>query len=86
MVSLGMLSHVCILSQIAESVAPNNVDFNRERANKRNAPSNADFNRARLAELGQEKQLSFEKSHGGTKSKVGRLISQFQEFAKVSSK
>ena len=34
-------------------------------------------------EFGQEKQLSFEKSDGGTKSKVGRLISQFQEFAKA---
>ena len=35
-------------SQIVESVALNNVDFNRERTNKRNAPNNADFNRTRL--------------------------------------
>ena len=33
-----------------------------------------------------EQQLSFEKSDGETKSKVGRLISQFQEFAKASFK
>ena len=32
------------------------------------------------------KQLSFERSDGETKSKVGRLISQFQEFAKASFK
>ena len=55
-------------SQIAESVLLNNADFNRERTNKRNAPNNADFNEARLPEFGQEKQLSFEKSDGGTKS------------------
>ena len=73
-------------SQIAESVLLSNADFSRERTNKRNAPNDADFNGARLPEFGQEKQLSFEKSDGGTKSKVGRLISQFQEFAKVSSK
>ena len=71
-------------SQIVKSVVPNNASFNRERTNKRNVPNNVDFNRTRLPELGQEKQLSFEKSHGGTKSKVGRLISQFQEFAKVN--
>ena len=52
----------------------------------RTLSNEADVNGARLPELGQEKQLSFEKSDGGTKSKVGRLISQFQEFAKVSSK
>ena len=73
-------------SQIVESVALNNADFNRERTNRRNVPNNVDFNRTRLPELGQEKQLSFKKSDGGTKSKVGRLISQFQEFAKASFK
>ena len=35
-------------SQIAKSVLLNNVDFNRERTNNRNAPNNADFNRTRL--------------------------------------
>ena len=39
-----------------------------------------------LPEFGQEQQLSFEKSDGETKSKVGGLISQFQEFAKASFK
>ena len=73
-------------SQIAKNVLLNNIDFNRERTNKRNAPNDVDFNEARMPEFGQEKQLSFEKSDGGTKSRVGRLISQFQEFAKVSSK
>ena len=73
-------------SQIAESVLLSNVDFNRERTNKRNVPNDVDFNEARMPEFGQEQQLSFEKSDGGTKSKVGRLISQFQEFAKASSK
>ena len=73
-------------SQIAKSVLLNNVDFNRERTNKRNVLNDADFNEVRMPEFGQEQQLSFEKSDGGTKSKVGRLISQFQEFAKVSSK
>ena len=79
-------------SQIAKSVLLSNADFNRERTNKRNVPNDVDFNEARKPELGLglglglEKQLSFEKSDGGTKSKVGRLISQFQEFAKVSSK
>ena len=34
-----------------------------------------------MPEFGQEQQLSFEKSDGETKSKVGGLISQFQEFA-----
>ena len=72
-------------SQIAKGVLLNNADFNRERTNKRNAPNDADFNEVRMPEFGQEKQSSFEKSDGGTKSKVGRLISQFQEFAKVSS-
>ena len=72
-------------SQIAKSVLLSNADFNRERTNKRNAPNSADFNEARLPEFGQEKQLSFEKSDEGTKSKVGRLISQFQEFAKANS-
>ena len=64
----------------------NNADFNRERTNKRNVPNDVDFNEVRMPEFGQEKQSSFEKSDGGTKSKVGRLISQFQEFAKASSK
>ena len=73
-------------SQIAKSVLLNNVDFNRERTNKRNVPNDADFNEVRMPEFGQEKQSSFEKSDGGTKSKVGRLISQFQEFAKASFK
>ena len=77
---------ILAISQIAKSVLLSNADFNRERTNKRNAPNDADFNEARMPEFGQEKQLSFEKSDGGTKSKVGRLISQFQEFAKVSSK
>ena len=45
-----------------------------------------DFNEVRMPEFGQEQQLSFEKSDGETKSKVGRLISQFQEFAKASCK
>ena len=61
-------------SQIAKSVLLNDVDFNRERANKRNAPNDVDFNEVRMPEFGQEKQSSFEKSDGGTKSKVGRLI------------
>ena len=65
-------------SQIAKSVPLNNAGFNRERTNKRNVPNDADFNEAKMPEFGQEKQLSFEKSDGGTKSKVGRLISQFQ--------
>ena len=69
-------------SQIVESVVLSNADFNRERANRRNTPNSADFSRTRLPEFGQEKQLSLKKSHGGTKSKVERLISQFQEFAK----
>ena len=73
-------------SQIAKSVLLNNVGFNRERTNKRNVPNDVDFNEVRMPEFGQEKQLSFEKSDGGTKSKVGRLISQFQEFAKASFK
>ena len=73
-------------SQIVESVALNDADSNRERTNRENAPNSADFNRTSVSEFGQEKQLSFKKSDGGAKSKVGRLISQFQEFAKVSSK
>ena len=73
-------------SQIAKSVLLNNVDFNRERTNKRNVPNDADFNEVRMPEFGQEQQLSFEKSDGETKSKVGRLVSQFQEFAKASFK
>ena len=72
-------------SQIAKSVPLNNADFDREGTNKRNALNDVDFNEVRMPEVGQEQQLSFEKSDGGTKSKVGRLISQFQEFAKVSS-
>ena len=39
-----------------------------------------------MPEFGQEQPLSFEKSDGETKSKVGGLISQFQEFAKASFK
>ena len=31
----------------------NNVDFNRERTNKRNVPNDADFNEARMPEFGQ---------------------------------
>ena len=73
-------------SQTAKSVPLNNVGFNRERTNKRNALNDVDFNEVRMPELGQEQQLSFEKSDGETKSKVGRLISQFQEFAKASFK
>ena len=73
-------------SQIAKSVPLSNAGFNRERTNKRNAPNDADFNEVRMPELGQEQQLSFERSDGETKSKVGRLISQFQEFAKASFK
>ena len=73
-------------SQIAKSVLLNNVGFNRERTNKRNVLNDADFNEVRMPESGQEQQLSFEKSDGETKSKVGRLISQFQEFAKASFK
>ena len=73
-------------SQIAQSVVLSNADFNKERTNKKNTPNTADFNRTSVSEFGQEKQSSFKKLDGGTKSKVGRLISQFQEFAKVSSK
>ena len=73
-------------SQIAKGVLLNNAGFNRERTNKRNAPNDADFNEVRMPEFGQEQQLSFEKSDGETKSKVGGLISQFQEFAKASFK
>ena len=60
-------------SQIAKSVPLNNAGFNRERTNKRNVPNDADFNKVRMPEFGQEQQPSFEKSDGGTKSKVGRL-------------
>ena len=35
-------------SQIAKSVLLNNVDFNRERTNKRNAPNDVDFNEVRI--------------------------------------
>ena len=49
-------------SQIAKSVLLSNVDFNRERTNKRNVPNDADFNEVRMPEFGQEQQLSFEKS------------------------
>ena len=73
-------------SQIAKSVLLNNVGFNRERTNKRNVLNDVDFNEVRMPEHGQEQQLSFEKSDGETKSKVGGLISQFQEFAKASFK
>ena len=66
-------------SQIAKSVLLNNADFSRERTNKRNVPNDVDFNEVRMPEFGQEQQLSIEKSDGETKSKVGRLISQFQE-------
>ena len=72
--------------QIVGNVALNNVGFNEERTNKRNAPSTVDFNRSCASEFGQENNFRSEKFEGGTKSKVGRLISQFQEFAKVSSK
>ena len=64
-------------SQIAKGVLLHDADFNRERTNKRNVPNGADFNDVRMPEFGQEQQLSFEKSDGETKSKVGRLISQF---------
>ena len=73
-------------SQIAKGILLNDADFNRERANKRNAPNDVDFNEVRMPELGQEQQSSFKKSDGETKSKVGGLISQFQEFAKASFK
>ena len=63
-----------------------NVGFNRERTNKRNVLNDADFNEVRMPEFGQEQQLSFEKSDGETKSKVGGLISQFQEFANQDEK
>ena len=49
-------------SQIAKSVLLNNVGFNRERTNKRNVLNDVDFNEVRMPELGQEQQLSFEKS------------------------
>ena len=63
-----------------------NADFNEERTNKRNVPSTVDFNRSCASEFGQESNFRSGKSEGGTKSKVEGLISQFQEFAKVSSK
>ena len=55
------------------------LGFNRERTNKRNVLNDADFNEVRMPEFGQEQQLSFEKSDGETKSKVGRLISSGYE-------
>ena len=47
-------------SQIAKSVLLNNVGFNRERTNKRNALNDVDFNEVRMPDFGQEQQLSFE--------------------------
>ena len=59
--------------------ALNNVGFNEERRNKRNAPSTVDFNRSCASEFGQENNFCSEKFEGGTKSKVERLMSQFHE-------
>ena len=39
-----------------------------------------------MSEFGQENNFCSRKLDGETKSEVGRMISQFQEFAKVSSK
>ena len=73
-------------SQIGRNVVLSNVDFNEERTDKRNAPSTVDFNRSCASEFSQESNFRSEKSEGRTKSKVERLISQFQEFVKASSK
>ena len=74
------------VSQIGRNDVLNNADFNEEGTDKRNAPNTVDFNRASVSEFGQENNFRSKKLDGGTKSEVGRLISQFQEFAKVSSK
>ena len=71
--------------QIVGNVVLSNADFNEERTNRRNAPNTADFNRSCASEFSQENNFRSKKLEGGTKSKVERLISQFQEFAKVSS-
>ena len=83
---MDMRLNVFVDASFCPSVLLSNADFNRERTNKRNALNDVDFNEVRMPEFGQEQQLSFEKSDGETKSKVGRLISQFQEFAKASFK
>ena len=72
-------------SQVVGNVVLSNADFNEERTNRRNVPNTADFNRSCASEFGQENNFRSKKLEEGTKSKVERLISQFQEFTKVSS-
>ena len=48
-------------------------------------PNNADFNSASGSESVLENNFHSRKLDGGTKSEFGRLISQFQEFTKLSS-